>query len=247
MFQFHISKIISYIVYMDRYYFIACEDLVYIVKRNGKYDLPKIPFEIPFPIKKSSIINHEIITNYVKYELILCIADIEFPGITENWKRQSKLIISRQLSEVLIEAICMYHPYVRSAVFPITEDNKIILAKPTYFDYFEIPGGAIDYLGNPEETAVKEAFEETGVIVVIKNYLRTRSYILEHINPQLRINPRWFISIEYIGKVIGGVPQPKNEIEKIAIENISDILNGKSKILVRNDLIEGLKQLPTCK
>ncbi len=229
---------------MDKYYFIFCEDLVYTIESAGIYDLPRIPFDVPFSIKK--IKTNKIVLEQnnrhpgLIYELVLCEAQIEFPGITENWKRRRTLAISRKTSEVLNESLDLFHPTVRSAVFPVTEDNEIVLVKPVYMDYFEIPGGSIDYLGNPEETAVKEAFEETNLDVKIESYLRTRSYLLERISPRVRINPRWFVSIEYLGKVLAGEPRPKNEIEAVTSEYIPDIINRKSKIKVRDDLISGL-------
>lgn len=237
---------------MDKYYFIICEDLVYTVKSLVTYDLPKDPFEIPFPVKE--IRTNKVILNGLDeehpnfvYELVLCQALIEFPGITQNWKRRRILAISRNTSKVLNEGLDLFHPSIRSAVFPLTKHGEIVLVKPVYMDYFEIPGGAIDYMGNPEETAIKEALEESNLEVSIEGYLRTRSYVLEQISPQVRINPRWYVSIEYIGEVLSGEPQPHNEIEDVAVEYIPDIVNRKSKLKVRDDLISGLKLIQKLK
>ncbi|MFW5799523.1 MAG: NUDIX hydrolase [Spirochaetota bacterium] len=228
---------------MERYYFITCEDLLYVIKRNGIYDLPKAPFELPFYLKHKEHLILEIKTKTKNYELALNTAEIEFPGVTENWKRRRELILSGNISNIIVESTDLYHPTVRSAVFPILNDNRIILVKPVYMDYYEIPGGQLDYMGHPEATAKKEVLEECNLNVRIDRYFRTRSYILERVSPTLRINPRWYISIEFIGRVIGGEPQAKNEIEKVVTPYISEVAEGKAGIKIRNDLMEGIKAI----
>ncbi len=227
---------------MDKYIFIACEDLVYTVTRHdGIYDLPKAPFHIPF--KTNHIRTNRIVCTGETYEIDLHLAGIDFPGVTNSWKRRRGLMVSRNVSNILAESLYNMVPSVRSAVFPVFDNDKIILVKPIYFDYFEIPGGSIEYMGNLEEGAVREAKEEANIEVRIERYVRSRSYILEHLSPYLRINPQWFISIEYLGRVTGGVPKAKNEIEMVAVERITDITKSRSKIPVKDDLLSGLRMI----
>jgi 8-oxo-dGTP pyrophosphatase MutT (NUDIX family) len=237
-----ILLIITIEVFMDKYIFIACEDLVYTVtQQDSTYDLPEAPFDIPF--KTNHIRTNKIVCTGKTYEVELHIAGIEFPGVTLNWKRRRELMVSRNISHILAECLYNVVPSVRSAVFPVFDNDKIVLVKPVYFDYFEIPGGSIDYMGNLEEGAMREAKEEANIEVQIERYIRSRSYILEHLSPHLRINPQWFISVEFLGKVIGGVPKANNEIEMVAVERITDITKGRSRIPVKDDLISGLKMI----
>jgi len=223
---------------MDRYYFITCDDLLFTIKTNDLYDLPKDPFEPPFKIKDKYI--HKIINKNQTYELVFCIADIDFPNVTDNWKRRTSLAMCRHTTNVLLEGLELYHPRVRSAVFPIIDSDKIVLVRPFYLDYYEIPGGAIEYCCSPEQASIKEAFEEANIEIRIKQFLRTRSYILEQISPTIRLNPQWFLSIEFIGEVVSGIPSPKNEIVEVIVEKIDTILDEKTSINIRNDLREGL-------
>jgi 8-oxo-dGTP pyrophosphatase MutT (NUDIX family) len=227
---------------MDKYIFIACEDLVYTVTSDdGVYDLPKAPFEIPYDTRQVRV--NKLVCTGETYQIELHHANIDFPGVTRHWKRRRELMVHRKISHVLAESLYNIVPSVRSAVFPIFDNDKIVLVKPIYFDYFEIPGGSIDYMGNLEEGAVREAMEEANIEVRIDRYVRSRSYILEHLSPHLRINPQWFISIEYMGQVTGGVPEAKNEIEMVAVERISDITKRRSRIPVKDDLISGLNMI----
>lgn len=226
---------------MSDVYFIFCEDLLYVEKQNHIYELPTSINEIGFDLEH--IKDNLIIAFGEEYVVSIYKALIDFPGVTENWKRRRDLSISRKVSHILMECLDMFQPQIRSAVFPIKDNNKIILVKPVYFDYYEIPGGAVEYLCNPEETAIREAKEETGLNVNIMGYLRTRSYVLEQINPTLRINPIWFVSIEFIGEVVSGEMKAQNEIEDVIEANIEDILNYNTEITLRNNLRTGLKLL----
>lgn len=46
-----------------------------------------------------------------------------------------------------------------------TRDGKILLVKPSYRDYWHIPGGGVDAGEAPLDTAVRELEEETGLVV----------------------------------------------------------------------------------
>ncbi len=229
---------------MKKYLFIVVEDLVYVIKNeHGAYDLPDASFEISFDT--TFVRTNMIECSGETYEFDLHHANIDFPGVTDNWKRRKFLSVSRNISHILLESLYNLVPSVRSAVFPIIDNDYVVLVKPSYMDYYEIPGGSIEYLGSPEETAINEAMEEASIEVKIQQYIRCRSYIVERLTPTTRINPQWFVSIEYLAKVTGGVPKPNNEIEKVSIENINNLIKGNSNITVKDDLIDGLKLVKT--
>ncbi len=225
---------------MKKYLFIVVEDLIYVVKNSdGSYTLPEESFNIPFD---TTFVRSNVIESQGgNYQFDVYHANIPFPGITNNWKRRKVLGVRKNISKPLQESLYYFTPNVRSAVFPMIDDKHIVLVKPYYLDYYEIPGGAIEYLGSPEQTAINEALEEAGVNVVLQEYVRCRSYVMEVLSPTKRINPQWFVSIEYLGKVVGGTITSHNEIEKTTVENIDNVINGLSRIKVKDNLITGLK------
>lgn len=46
----------------------------------------------------------------------------------------------------------------------VIKDDKILLVRHRYGDYWTMPGGKIEKNSNPAETALKELYEETGLI-----------------------------------------------------------------------------------
>ena len=67
-----------------------------------------------------------------------------------------------------------------ASVFVINpEDKKILLVKHRHFNRWVQPGGHIEYNEVPEETAIREAYEETGIKVKIlgERFPREDDYI----------------------------------------------------------------------
>lgn len=52
-----------------------------------------------------------------------------------------------------------------SAVLLRDDSNRILLVEPTYKDYWELPGGAVDADESPYDAAVRELKEELGLSV----------------------------------------------------------------------------------
>lgn len=58
-----------------------------------------------------------------------------------------------------------------SAVLLRDDSNRILLVEPTYKDYWELPGGAVDADESPYDAAVRELKEELGLSVTLGRLL----------------------------------------------------------------------------
>jgi 8-oxo-dGTP pyrophosphatase MutT (NUDIX family) len=54
-------------------------------------------------------------------------------------------------------------------VFVWNQDDELLLVKPSYRDYWQLPGGVIEAGESPHEAALRELDEETGIVKKLKD------------------------------------------------------------------------------
>ena len=112
-------------------------------------------------------------------------------------------------------------PYLkwRPSSYSLTfHDSKLLLCKPVWSDYLELPGGRIELEESPEEAVVRETYEESGYNV---NIVESRPF---HIGTSYFAIPKWkkyyqSLSIFYIcslkSTIQDPIPHLGKEIEEV--------------------------------
>ena len=114
-------------------------------------------------------------------------------------------------------------------------DKNILLVKSTYqrFHPWGLPGGAMEYGEHPEEAAIREVWEETGLNVESERLLLVRSW------------PPDRVGLYYLCSVTGGTFRPSDEVSEFAyfsLEHLPDVkpldkdMLRKLHSLVRHEL-----------
>ncbi|WP_135854793.1 NUDIX hydrolase [Halorussus salinus] len=101
-----------------------------------------------------------------------------------------------------------FYPYAAGAAVTDDEGRLLCVYSPVR-DEWETPGGAGESGERPEETARREAREETGVECELTGVLQTRLMELDLGEPELLAIP----VVEFTGRVVGGEALSGGEIE----------------------------------
>ena len=119
----------------------------------------------------------------------------------------------------------------------ILEGEKVLLAKRAvepFKGWWDSIGGFMEIGESPQETALREAKEETGLGIELIEILGATkdSYDSEHIVP-----------ISFIGKIVSGVPKPADDVEELGWfslgklpKNIAFECNKKALTLLKSRL-----------
>ncbi len=65
----------------------------------------------------------------------------------------------------------VFKPVTHGARILLVTDTKILLVQPRALKYWNIPGGGIKRKENPEQGAIRELYEETGIKIDSVDYL----------------------------------------------------------------------------
>lgn len=111
-------------------------------------------------------------------------------------------------------------PNVGSEAAVFDDDGRILLVKRADDGTWGLPGGFVDPGESPEETAVRETREETGLDV------RTTDLVgVYHRPPDSRTTPHGHVAIVYLATVTGGSATPSHEVEALDYRLIEDVSN----------------------
>ncbi|MCC6013412.1 MAG: NUDIX hydrolase [Candidatus Verstraetearchaeota archaeon] len=116
------------------------------------------------------------------------------------------------------------HPLVGVGVL-IIENGKILLVKrgnEPNKGLWSIPGGLIKLGEFPEEAAIRELKEETGLNAIIEKLLGVFNIIIKDNDGRIKYH---YIIIDYIGKLIGGELKPGDDVLDAKWFDISELKN----------------------
>jgi len=92
------------------------------------------------------------------------------------------------------------------AVAVIFDQNQnILLVKLTYQKYhpWGLPGGSLDYSERPEDAAVREMLEETGITIEIDRFLLAKTWTPDR------------VGLYYLCRIKNGEFQPSDEVSEL--------------------------------
>lgn len=95
------------------------------------------------------------------------------------------------------------------------QDGRLLLAKDAETDFWMLPGGAIDPDEIPADAAIRECYEETGLLVEISRLIGVFG------GPAFQVNypngdVAYYTTIAFEGRVVGGSPRPDGlEVESL--------------------------------
>jgi mutator protein MutT len=116
------------------------------------------------------------------------------------------------------------HPLVGVGVL-IIENRKILLVKrgnEPNKGLWSIPGGLIKLGESPEEAAIRELKEETGLNAIIEKLLGVFNIIIKDNDGRIKYH---YVIIDYIGKLIGGELKPGDDVLDAKWFDISELKN----------------------
>jgi ADP-ribose pyrophosphatase YjhB (NUDIX family) len=98
----------------------------------------------------------------------------------------------------------------------INSDRQILLVKSTYQRIYPwgLPGGSLEYGEHPEDTVVRELFEETGLNIEIERFLLVKTWLPDR------------VGLYYLCKIKNGEFYPSDEVSEcgyFSLENLPDV------------------------
>ena len=108
----------------------------------------------------------------------------------------------------------LFQVFAAGVIF--NQDNKILLVKATYqrFHPWGLPGGSLEYGESPEDAVKREVWEETGLNVEIKRFLRVKTWSPDR------------VGMYYLCEIIGGEVHPTDEVSEVgyfSLDNLPDV------------------------
>ncbi len=123
------------------------------------------------------------------------------------------------------------HPLIGVGILVI-ENGKILLIKrgnEPNKGLWSIPGGLVRLGESPEEAAIREFKEETGLNAIIEKLLGVFNIIIKDNEGKIKYH---YIVIDYLGKVVSGELRPGDDVLDARWFNINDIKNIQTSITV---------------
>ncbi|GEM_PF-589642 len=134
---------------------------------------------------------------------------------------------------------------VSSGGLPVECKNGEIYAyivRPSGKENFALPKGLIEKGEKPEETAVREVFEETGLIVEPGPFIERVNYQYRHPDKKIRIYKEVFYFLLYVR---GGDPSKHDwevaEVKKVKLSEVDKYLKYSSEKKALRRLLERVK------
>jgi len=108
----------------------------------------------------------------------------------------------------------LFQVFAAAVIFD--QNKNIFLVKSTYqrFHPWGLPGGSLEYGEHPEETVVREVWEETGLKICIDKFLFVSSWLPDR------------VGFYYLCTITEGTFQPSEEVSEFAyysIDRLPDI------------------------
>jgi 8-oxo-dGTP pyrophosphatase MutT (NUDIX family) len=115
-----------------------------------------------------------------------------------------------------------------SACLAIVDGNKVLMVKASYKDHWTFPSGIVDEAESPKEAAIRETFEETGIIAKDECVEPLAIiYTTGKDGDRDRVNVGFVTSFD---DASGGMNIPNDEIEKfdwVPFEKVAELSGGK--------------------
>ena len=105
----------------------------------------------------------------------------------------------------------LFQVFAAAVIF--NEDKKILLVKMTYqrFHPWGLPGGSLDYSEIPEDGAIREVREETGLEVGVEKLLLVKTWSPDK------------VGLYYLCKIKAGTFQPSDEVSEYGYFSMNDL------------------------
>lgn len=114
-------------------------------------------------------------------------------------------------------------------VFTVVFDDqkRILLGHRRDMDLWDLPGGGMDHGELPNETAIREAKEETGIDIEVDQLLG----VFTHPEPQAKQ-----ISFGFLGHAAGGEPTPNDEADDVrffAVDELPQNISPRKQAMIK--------------
>ena len=105
----------------------------------------------------------------------------------------------------------LFQVFAAAVIF--NEDKKILLVKMTYqrFHPWGLPGGSLDYSEIPEDGAIREVREETGLEVGVEKLLLVKTWSPDK------------VGLYYLCRIKAGTFQPSDEVSEYGYFSMDDL------------------------
>lgn len=102
---------------------------------------------------------------------------------------------------------------VGAAAIVVNDKEQILIQQRTDSDYWGLPGGGIEPGEEPAEAAIREVYEETGLVVEVTNLVGIFGG-KEQVGVYANGDKFAYVSVTFECRVVGGVIQPDREESK---------------------------------
>lgn len=105
----------------------------------------------------------------------------------------------------------LFQVFAAAVIFD--QDQNIFLVKSTYqrFHPWGLPGGSLEYGEHPEEAAVREVWEETGLTVSIEKLLLVEAWLPDR------------VGLFYLCRIMDGTFTPSDEVSEFDYFSVEDL------------------------
>jgi ADP-ribose pyrophosphatase YjhB (NUDIX family) len=130
------------------------------------------------------------------------------------------------------------HPLIGAGILAI-ENGKVLLIKrgnEPNKGLWSIPGGLVKLGESPEEAAIREFKEETGLNAIIEKLLGIFNIVIKDNEGKIKYH---YIVVDYLGKVIGGELKPGSDVLDAKWFDINELKN----IQISSTVIKAIEKI----